>query len=65
VRLFDVSDYQYSAEATSPYMDLLRGHGEDELDTRRMSVLESIPLEYSMTWMVESTGSAKKLIFRQ
>jgi hypothetical protein len=46
VSLFDVSDYQYSAEATSPYMDLFRGHGEDELDTRRMSVLESIPLEH-------------------
>jgi hypothetical protein len=46
VSLFDVSDYQYSAEATSPYMNLFRGHGEDELDARRMSVLESIPFEY-------------------
>jgi hypothetical protein len=46
VSLFDVSDYQYSAEATSPCMDLFRGHGEEELDTRRMSVLESIPWEY-------------------
>ena len=44
MELLGVSDFQYSEQVNSRYMSLFSGHGVEVLDTRRMSVLESIPI---------------------
>ena len=44
VTAFDIIDFEYSTDPSSRYQSLFFGYGEQSYDTRRMSVLEWIPL---------------------